>query len=91
MVINNKTMLANVFFEEASQRSYIRVGFAMQLGLKPESYELLSVSSFGGQVKKQKYSLTTIGLDTPSGINLVKVLISDEIVQPLNQRGCSHL
>ena len=91
VVINDKKILANVFFDEGSQRSYIRAGFAKQFGLKPESYELLSVSSFGGHVTKQNYSVTTIGLDTPSGIELVKVLVSDEIVQPLNQRGCSRL
>ena len=90
-VVNDKTVIANVFFDEGSQRSYIRAGFAKQLGLKPESYELLSVSSFGGHVTNQNYSVTTIGLDTPSGIELVKVLVSDEIVQPLNQSGCSRL
>ena len=91
VVLNDKTVIANIFFDEGSQRSYIRAGFANELGLKPESYELLSVSSFGGNVTKQNYPVTTIGLDTPSGIELVKVLVSDEIVQPLNQSGCSIL
>ena len=53
VVVNDKTVIANVFFDEGSQRSYIRAGFAKQLGLKPESYELLSVSSFGRHVTKQ--------------------------------------
>ena len=58
------------------------------MGLKPESYERLSVSGFGGVVTKQNYCVSTIGLETPSGIELVQVLVSDEIVQPLNQSGC---
>ena len=91
VVVNDKTVIANVFFDEGSQRSYIRAGFANKLGLKPESYDLLSVSSFGGYVTQQNYSLSTIGIDTPTGIELVKVLVSDEIVQPLNQSGCSRL
>ena len=61
------------------------------MGLKPESYECLSVSGIGGVVTKQNYCVSTIGLETPSGIELVKVLVSDEIVQPLNQSGCLRL
>ena len=91
VVVNDKTLMANIFFDEGSQRSYIRAGFAEQLGLKPESYERLSVSGFGGVVTKQNYCVSTIGLETPSGIELVKVLVSDEIVQPLNQSGCLRL
>ena len=88
VVGNDNTLIANIFFDEGSQRSYIRAGFAEQLGLKPESYERLSVSGFGGVVTKHNYCNSTIGLETPSGIELVKVLISDEIVQLLNQCGC---
>ena len=55
VVVNDKTVIANIFFEEGSQRSYIRAGFANELGLKPESYELLSVSSFGGNVTSKLF------------------------------------
>ena len=61
------------------------------MGLTLESYEPLSVSGFGGVVAKQNYCVSTIGLETPSGIELVKVLVSDEIVQPLIQSGCLGL
>ena len=50
-----------------------------------------SVSGFGGVVTKRIYSVSTIGLQTPSGIELVKVLVSDKILQPLHQSGCLHL
>ena len=35
VVVNDKTLVANIFFDEGSQRSYIRAGFAEKLGLKP--------------------------------------------------------
>jgi len=57
--------MANIFFDEGSQRSYIHAGYAEQLGLQPESYKRLPVSGFGGVVAKQSYSISTIG---PSGI-----------------------
>ena len=54
VVVNDKTILAHVFFDEGSQCSYyIRAGFAKQLGLKPESYELLSVSSSGDMLRNK--------------------------------------
>ena len=91
VLVNDKTLPANILFDEGSQRSYIRADFAKQLGLQPDSYKFLSISSFGGAVTKQNYCVSTIGLKTPSGIELVKGLISDEIVQPLNQGSYSYL
>ena len=90
-VVNDQKLTANIFFDEGSQRSYVRAEFAEKLGLKPVSYERLSVSSFGGAVTTHNYCVSTIGLETPSGIESIKVLVSDEIVQPLNQSGCLRL
>ena len=90
-VANNTKTHANIFFDEGSQRGYVRKSFANQLGLAPESYEPLSVSGFGGTVMTQNYGVSTIGLETTSGIEFVKVLVSDEIVKPLSQTGCSGL
>ena len=89
-VVNDKKLHANTFFDEGSQRSYVRTEFANQLGLTPESYELLLVAGFGGFVTKQNYSVSTIGLETPSGIKHIKVFFSDRIVKPLNKNGCSR-
>ena len=90
-VVKDTKLSANIFFDEGSQRSYIRTEFANQLGLTPDSYELLSVSGFGGSVTKHNYGVSTVGLETLSGVESVKVLMSDEIVKPLNHTGCSDL
>ena len=49
------------------------------------SHEFLSAHGFGGKVTEHSYGVTDIGLETPSGIENVCVLITDEIVQPLQQ------
>ena len=60
--------------------------------MKPESYELLSVLSFRGQTRYESELFRYYYWPRyPPGIELVKVLISDEIVQPLNQSRCSHV
>eukprot|EP00794_Sanderia_malayensis_P001767 gene1767-biopygen1613 len=90
-IANDKKSNANIFFDEGSQRSYVRAEFANQLGLNPESYELLSVSGFGGTITKRNYGVSTLGLETTSGVELIRVLFSDEIVKPINQSGCYNL
>ena len=57
VVVNDKTVIANIFFDEGSQRSYFRAGFANELRLKPESYERLSVSSFGETLRSKTIPL----------------------------------
>eukprot|EP00794_Sanderia_malayensis_P016461 gene16461-biopygen12132 len=54
-IANDKKSNANIFFDEGSQCSYVSAEFANQLGLNPESYELLSVSGFGGTITKRNY------------------------------------
>eukprot|EP00794_Sanderia_malayensis_P006385 gene6385-biopygen5284 len=90
-IANDKKSNANIFFDEGSQRSYVRAEFANQLGLNPESYELLSVSGFGGTITKRNYGVSTLGLETTSDVELIRVLFSDEIVKPINQSGCYNL
>ena len=68
VVVNDKTLVANILFDEGSQCSYIRAGFAEQLGLKSQSYKRLSVSGFEGVVIKHNNCVATIGLQTPSDI-----------------------
>ena len=77
--------MARIFFDEGSQRSYVRTAFANKLNLAPTTYEYLTVHGFGGKVTEHSYGVTDIGLETPSGIENVRVLITDEIVQPLQQ------
>eukprot|EP00795_Rhopilema_esculentum_P000542 gene542-biopygen7104 len=89
-VSSDKKLAARIFFDEGSQRSYVRSGFASQLGLNPISCELLSVSGFGGTVTQHNYGVTEIGLETPQGIEHVRVLITEEIVQPLDHSGYSE-
>ena len=91
VVVNDKTLMANIFFDEGSQRSYIRAGFAEQLGLKPESYNVFPFLVLEGSLPNKTIAFLRLGLKLPSGIELVKVLFSDEIVQPLNQSGCLRL
>ena len=81
----NKKLMARIFFDEGSQRSYVRTAFANKLNLAPTTYEYLTVHGFGGKVTEHSYGVTDIGLETPSGIENVRVLITDEIVQPLQQ------
>ena len=81
----NKKLMARIFFDEGSQRSYVRTAFANELDLTPNTHEFLSVHGFGGKVTEHSYGVTDIGLETPSGIENVRVLITDEIVQPLQQ------
>ena len=85
----DKKRMARIFFDEGSQRSYVRTAFATQLELAPKKYEFLSVYGFGGKVSEHSYGVTDIGLETPTGIENVRVLITDEIVQPLQQH-CSQ-
>ena len=80
-----KTLTARLFFDEGSQRSYIRADFASALDLTPTSFETLSVCGFGGTVTEKRYGVTKIGLATPAGVEYVNVLVTDEIVQPLSQ------
>ena len=85
----DKKLMARIFFDEGSQRSYVPTAFATQLDLAPKKYEFLSVYGFGGKVLERSYGVTDIGLETPTGIENVRVLITDEIVQPLQQH-CSQ-
>ena len=80
-----KTLTARLFFDEGSQRSYIRADFASALDLTPTSFETLSVCGFGGTVTEKRYGVTNIELATPTGVEYVNVLVTDEIVQPLSQ------
>ena len=89
-VSSDKKLAARIFFDEGSQRSYVRSGFAAQLGLNSISCELLSVSGFGGTVAQHNYGVTEIGLETPQGIEHVRVLITEEIIQPLDHSGYSQ-
>ena len=81
----NKKFMARIFFDEGSQCSYVRTAFANKLNLAPTTHEFLTVHGFGGKVTEHSYGVTDIGLETPLGIENVRVLITDEIVQPLQQ------
>ena len=81
----NEKLMARIFFDEGSQCSYVRTEFANELDLTPNTHEFLSVHGFGGKVTEHCYGVTDIGLQTPSGIENVRVLITDDIVQPLQQ------
>ena len=82
---DNKKLMARILFDEGSQCSYVRIAFANELDLTPNTHKFLSVNGFGGKVAEHSYGVTDIGLETPSGIENVLVLITDEIVQPLQQ------
>ena len=84
-ISTEKTLTARSFFNEGSQRSYIRADFASALDLTPTAFEALSVRDFGGTVTEKRYRVTKIGLATPAGVECVNVLVTDEIVQPLSQ------
>ena len=79
VVLNNKILISNIFFNEGSQRSYIHARFAEQLGLQPDLYKCLSISGFGGVVTKHNYCVSMIGLEARSGIELVKVLMHQNV------------
>ena len=81
----NKKLMARIFLNEGSLRSYVCTAFANELNLAPATYDILTVHGFGGKVTEHSYGVTGIGLETPSGIENVCVLITDEIVQPLQQ------
>ena len=81
-----KKLTAQIFFDEGSQRCYIRTTFASALNVVPTSYETLSVCSFGGSVTEKSYGVTKIGLETPTGVEYVSLLVTDEIIQPVNQQ-----
>ena len=55
------------------------------------SYETLSVCSFGGSVTEKTYGVTKIWLEIPTGVEYVSLLVTEEIVQPLNQQYYSDL
>ena len=86
-----KKLTARIFLDEGSQRSYIRIAFASALNVVPTSYETLSVCSFGGSVTEKTYGVNKIKLETPTGVEYVSLLVTDEIVQPLNQQYYSDL
>ena len=48
------------------------------------------MSGFGGTVAQHNYGVTEIGLETPQGIEHVRVLITEEIVEPLDHSGYSQ-
>ena len=87
----NKKLMARIFFDEGSQRSYVRTACASQLDLAPKKYECLSVYGFGGKVSEHSYRGTDIGLETPTDIKNVCVLITDDVVQPLQQHFSQDL
>ena len=86
-----RKLTARIFFDEGSQRSYTRAAFAPALNISPTSYEIFSVCSFGGSVTEKIYGVTKIGLETPTGIEHVAFLVTDEIVKPMNQRYSSDI
>ena len=64
----NKKLMVRIFFDEGSQRSYVRMAFASQLEVAPKKYEfylhIVSEERFlnGGN------GVTDIRLETPTGI-----------------------
>ena len=90
-ISDERKLTARIFFDEGSQRSYIRAAFASALNVSPTSYETLSVCSFGGSITEKIYGVTKIGLKTPTGIEHVSLLVTDEIVKPMNQSYSSDI
>jgi len=79
-----KKLTARIFFDEGSQRSYIRTAFASALNVVPTSYETLSVCCFGASMTGKSFGVTTIVLEVPTGDEYVSLLVTNEIVQPLD-------
>ena len=77
--------MARIFFNEGSQRSYVCTTVANELDLAPNTHKFLSVHGCGGRVTEHSCGVTDIGIETPPRIENVCVLITDDIVQPLEQ------
>ena len=81
----NKKLVARIFYDKGSQCSNVRTKFASKLDLTPIEDKFLSVHGFGGKITEHSHGVTDIVFETPSGVENIRVLITDQIVQPLQQ------
>ena len=78
---------ANIFIDEGSQRSYITRHLAHSLEIIPYSKQEMIVHGFGGHSSRKTYDVARIGVVTHEGVQDIDVLITDEIVHPIDQTG----
>jgi hypothetical protein len=82
-----KQVQVRIFIDKGSQRSYISQKIAHELGIEPVEYVDLDVRGFHNSVSRDRYGRTNIGIKTSVGIQEIPVLITWEIVGPIDQRG----
>jgi hypothetical protein len=78
---------AGILMDRGSMSSYIRRDTAQKLGLKPHNTQILHVNGFGGHTSRKAYDVTHVDVVTRDGIKTITVLVTDEIVKPINQQG----
>ncbi|XP_064642461.1 uncharacterized protein LOC135496842 [Lineus longissimus] len=78
---------AGVLIDRGSMLSYIRKDTAVKLKLQPHGKQYLNVNGFGGHVSKRCYDMASVNVATNEGPKVMDVLITDEIVKPINQSG----
>ena len=81
----SKTAIANLLFDEGSQRSFITQGLASSLALKPYQHEDINISSFGANCNlNRQLGAATINLLTSDGQAIpLSVLVVPRIATPL--------
>ena len=84
---NGRQVPVRMFFDEGSQRSYLRREVADKLGVVSHGYIDLGISGFAASYSQDRYGMATIGIVTSDGTKRVPVLITQDIVSPINQRG----
>jgi hypothetical protein len=76
-----------VLIDRGSMLSYIRKGTAAKLGLEAHGKRYLNVNGFGGHVSRRCYDIAFVSVATNEGSKQIEVLVTDEIVKPINQSG----
>ena len=84
---NDREITAGVLFDRGSMASYLRRETATKLGLQPHSQQSLHVNGFGGHTSKKSYDVAHVDVKTNEGLKTIEVLVTDEIVKPINQEG----
>ncbi|MCG8430167.1 MAG: hypothetical protein MJA29_03230, partial [Candidatus Omnitrophica bacterium] len=65
----------------------MRQEVAQKLDVHLEGYVDLGVNGFRASYSKDRYGLATIGIVTSDGIKRVPLLITEDVVSPISQRG----
>jgi hypothetical protein len=78
---------AGILIDRGRMLSYVHGDTAAKLGLQAQGKRSLNVNGFGFHVSKRCYDVASISVATTEGPKQIEVLITNEIVKPINQLG----